>query len=263
MDYMTLIGMALGLGAIGAELHHNEMFGIIFNINAITLIYGGTMGSVCMSYPWSIVRNIPIGLYWTLFPPKHPGPQALIETMVELCRRAQAQGIESLGEYRGKVSHAFLDEAVRLMASGLDPDSVHEKLEEDISLTHQRHMRLAALFNSAGTYSPIFGLLGTLIGVVTVLRNISDPSQMGKSMALAMTASFYGIFSANFLFLPVAVKLRFLAEQETLARELISKGARSILRGDVPLVVAKKLENFLNHQMRKQQKRSGRAEAVA
>lgn len=263
MDYMTVVGMIFGLGAIGAELHHNEMFGIIFNVNAISLIYGGTLGSVCMSYPWSIVRNIPIGLYWMMIPPKLPAPQILIETMVELCRRAQQQGVESLNDFQGKVSHAFLDEAVRLMASGLDAEAVQEKLEDDIALTHQRHMRLAQLFNSAGTYSPIFGLLGTLIGVVTVLRNISDPSQMGASMALAMTASFYGIFSANFLFLPVAVKLRFLAEQETLARDLIAKGSQSILRGDVPLVVAKKLENFLHHQMRKQQKRTGRAEAAA
>lgn len=263
MDYMTLFGMICGLGAIGFELHHNDMFGIIFNVNAISLIYGGTLGSVCMSYPWSIVRNIPLGFYWTMFPPKVPEPQATIETIVEVCRRVQQQGVESLNDFHGKVAHAFLDEALRLMASGLDADVVHEKLEEDISLTHQRHMRLAALFNSAGTYSPIFGLLGTLIGVVTVLRNISDPAQMGSSMALAMTASFYGIFSANFLFLPVAVKLRFLAEQETLSRELISRGVRSVLNGDVPLVVGKKLENFLHHQMRKQQKRSARAEAVA
>ena len=263
MDYMTLLGMVCGLGAIGFELHHNEMFGIIFNVNAISLIYGGTFGSVCMSYTWPTVRNIPLGFYWMMFPPKAPDSQETIETIVELCRRVQQQGVESLNGFHGKVTHAFLDEAIRLMSSGLDPEVVHEKLEEDISLTHQRHMRLAALFNSAGTYSPIFGLLGTLIGVVTVLRNISDPAQMGSSMALAMTASFYGIFSANFLFLPVAVKLRFIAEQETLARELISKGVRSVLRGDVPLVVAKKLENYLNHQMRKQQKRSGRPEAVA
>lgn len=263
MDFMTLLGMFFGLGAIGWELHHSGMFGIIFNLNAISLIYGGTMGSVLMSYQWAVVKHVPKGFYWMLFPPKHPDSQDLIETLVAVCRRAQQQGIESLNDFSGKVQHPFLDEAVRLMASGLEPDAINEKLEDDTSLTHQRHMRLAALFNSAGTYSPIFGLLGTLIGVVTVLRNISDPSQMGTSMALAMTASFYGIFSANFLFLPIAVKLRFIAEQETLARELIAKGAQSILHGDVPLVVSKKLENFLHHEMRKSQKRSARPEAVA
>lgn len=260
---MTLVGIVCGLGAIGFELHHSQMFGIIFNINAISLIYGGTLGSVCMSYPWSVVRHAPKGLYWMIFPPKVPEPQETIETLVELCRQVQQNGAESLHGFKGKVSHPLLDEAVRLLGSGLEADAINEKLEQDTSLTHQRHMRLAALFNSAGTYSPIFGLLGTLIGVVTVLRNISDPAQMGSSMALAMTASFYGIFSANFLFLPVAVKLRFLAEQETLARELISHGVRSALAGDVPLVVAKKLENFLHHEMRKQQKRTARAEAVA
>lgn len=263
MDYMTLLGIFLGLGAVGMELHHNGMFGIIFNINAITLIYGGTFGSVCISYPWAIVRNVPYGFYWVLLPPKLPDSQALIETLGDVCRRAQQQGVESLNEYQGKVSHPFLDEAVRLMASGLDSEMINAKLEDDISRSHQRHMRLAQLFNSAGTYSPIFGLLGTLIGVVTVLRNISDPSQMGTSMALAMTASFYGIFSANFLFLPIAVKLRYLAEQETLIRELISTGVEAILHGDVPLVVSKKLENFLHHEMRKAQKRSARPEAVA
>jgi chemotaxis protein MotA len=117
-------------------------------------------------------------------------------------------------------------------------------------------MQITAIFRSAGTYAPIFGLLGTLIGVVQVLRNLTDPTSMGASMAIAMTASFYGIFSANFLFLPIAAKLNFHSEEELLLKELIAKGVSSLQRGDIPLVVSKKLEAYLSYRLRvKQQAR--------
>ncbi|MBI4425378.1 MAG: MotA/TolQ/ExbB proton channel family protein [Elusimicrobia bacterium] len=259
MDLMTVLGIFFGLGAIGWELHHSDMFKLIFNLNAIILIYGGTTGSVLLSYPWSVVKHVPKAFKWMLLPPANPTPEALMNALSNIASTALQTGPESVMQYSGKVPSPLLEEALRMMAEGLSPDAVMDKLENDISLTRQRHVKLAALFNSAGTYSPIFGLLGTLLGVVAVLRNITDPTQMGTSMALAMTASFYGIFSANFIFLPVAVKLKHHADEEMLSRELIARGVQSILHGDVPAVVTKKLENFLHHQMRRRDRQAAAA----
>ncbi len=100
------------------------------------------------------------------------------------------------------------------------------------------------------TFSPIFGLLGTLIGVVQVLRNLADPSSMGSAMAIAITTTFYGIFAANFIFLPTAIKLGELNENETLRREIVAEGVLSISKGDLPIMVRKKLNAFLISYMR-------------
>ena len=101
-----------------------------------------------------------------------------------------------------------------------------------------------------GAYSPIFGLLGTLIGVVQVLRNLSDPAQMGQSMAIAITTTFYGIFGCNFLFLPIAGKLEGHSANELLIKELIVVGILSIRERVMPALMRQKLERFISEQHR-------------
>jgi len=100
------------------------------------------------------------------------------------------------------------------------------------------------------TLAPIFGLLGTLIGVVQVLRNLSDPSNMGRSMAIAITTTFYGIFAANFVFLPVAIKLNEQTEHEIMGRELVAEGILAIHAGSIPMIVKKRLTAFLSAKER-------------
>jgi len=100
-------------------------------------------------------------------------------------------------------------------------------------------------------YAPIFGLLGTLIGVVQVLKNLTDPESIGSSMAVAITTTFYGIFGANFLFSPAAGKLTALTEQEVLLKEVAIEGILSIQSGDIPTVVARKLHAYLAYRTRK------------
>ena len=111
-------------------------------------------------------------------------------------------------------------------------------------------MQVTNMFRSAGAYSPIFGLLGTLIGVVQVLRNLENPQSMGRSMAIAVTTTFYGIFLANFVFLPMAGKLNYYSENEIITKELIAKGIQSIQEGDAPTLLSKKLEAYLSYKLR-------------
>ena len=137
-----------------------------------------------------------------------------------------------------------------MLVDGLEYDVVKERCERDVSATQQRHDQVSGIFRSAGTYAPIFGLLGTLIGVVQVLRNITNPSAMGSSMAVAMTASFYGIFSANFLFLPIANKLTHYSEEELMAREIITKGILALQQGEAPWLISKRLDAYIDFQLR-------------
>jgi len=264
MDLMTLLGLLFGGGAIYYVLHHGGMLHLILNLEAFILIFGGSLGSVLIAYPWKVLRNVPRAVVMVFVSPRRIDYSLLIQAFVRLSEKVRKEGMESLqAEARG-FPHPFMTDGIQMLLDGLEPDIVKERLEREILLTRQRHMQVTGVFRSAGTFAPIFGLLGTLIGVVQVLRNLTDPSSMGASMAIAMTASFYGIFAANFLFLPMASKLNIHSEEELLTKELIARGIACLQKGDIPLVVFKKLEAYLAYRLRaKQQARLTPARAAA
>lgn len=251
LDLMTVLGTIVGFGAILFVLYENQMIGFLLNPEALILIFGGTFGAIMISYPYVVLKRIPLALKWAIFPPPEVEAPQLVRILVELAEKARKIGPENLKDGTNNFPHPFLHDMVGMLADGLDPATVQEKLQRDIYLTRQRHTQMVNIFRSAGTYAPIFGLLGTLVGVVKVLSNVTDPSKMGASMAIAMTASFYGIFSANFFYLPVAAKVNYHMEQEILAKEIISKGCQAIQAGEVPWVVFKRLETFLAYKQRK------------
>ena len=127
---------------------------------------------------------------------------------------------------------------------------MRENLNKEIHFTRERHEEVGGIFRIMGTYSPVFGLLGTLIGVVQVLKNLSDPKSLGASMAIAVTTTFYGIFGANFIFLPICTKLQVLSERELLLKEVAIEGILALQNGDIPLVVSQKLKAYLAYKIR-------------
>ncbi|MFH1620116.1 MAG: MotA/TolQ/ExbB proton channel family protein [bacterium] len=247
---MTLMGVFCGIGAIVFVLQSGGMLRILLNWEAIVLIFGGTAGSIMISYPWSALRWVASAAWKVIFPPKRAKPAELIASIVALAEKARRQGIDRIQDDIPSLPHPFLADGVKMLLDGLDEDVLRDRLERDIAMTRLRHQQLAGVFQSAGTFAPIFGLLGTLVGVVQVLRNIQDPQMMGSSMAIAMTASFYGIFSANFIFLPVAGKLNYYSEEEMLNREIIAKGTMAIHAGDIPWLVSKKLDAYIATHLR-------------
>ncbi|MBI4061542.1 MAG: MotA/TolQ/ExbB proton channel family protein [Elusimicrobia bacterium] len=261
MDFMTILGAAVGSGVIFFILSTGNMTRFLLNPEAIILIFGGTLGSVLISYPWSVLRHAPGGLMMMLRPPRRPTPQLLIGAFVKLGESALRDGPQSLAASIPGAPHPFLADGLQMLIDGLDAEVMRERFERDILATRQRHLQICGIFRSAGTYAPIFGLLGTLIGVVQVLRNITDPTAMGSSMAVAMTASFYGIFSANFLFLPIATKLNFYSEEEMLNRELIAKGVVALFHGEAPWLISRKLEGYMSYYLRRDGAKKYRAGA--
>ncbi len=250
MDLMTIIGTIVGLGVVIFILVVGEMTKFLLNGEAIILIFGGTLGSVMISFPWSVIRQVPNALKMMIIPPKRPQSIFLIQTFVHLAEKARRHGIESLSADLQGMPHPFMADCLQMVLDGLDKETIEDRCLRDILATRHRHSQIVGIFKSAGVYAPIFGLLGTLIGVVKVLRNITNPSLMGSSMAVAMTASFYGIFAANFFFLPIANKLTFYSEEEVIARELISKGIICLHQGEAPWLISKKLEAYLSFNVR-------------
>lgn len=250
MDLMTLMGILIGGGAVYYVMARGNIVNLLFDANAAILVFGGTLGAALITYPWRIVRVMPRAVLMVFFPPKRMSADEAIKVIVSLSERAKKEGLEKLHEPLSSIQNPFLRDALGMVIDGLESDVVHEKLEKELAIVRRRHHQVASIFRSMGAYSPIFGLLGTLIGVVQVLRNLTDAQSMGASMAIAVTTTFYGVFGANFIFLPIAGKLTIYSDDELILKELIIRGVLAIQKGDVPIVVERKLEAFLAYRLR-------------
>ena len=248
MDFMTLLGWIVGLGAMGWVLGSESTAQFFINTRAMILVFGGTIGATLITYPWMVLKRLPHAVVLFVFPGRRESADSTMKLILELAGRARRTSMESLeGDMRG-AKDQFLANGLKMLADGLPPDIVRVNLEKEIHFTRLRHAEVANVFRNMATYAPIFGLLGTLVGVVEVLLNLTDPRSMGTHMAVAMTATFYGIFGANFLFLPIAGKLQAYSEQELFLKEVMIEGILSIQRQEGPAILSRRLEAYLNRR---------------
>jgi chemotaxis protein MotA len=252
MDLMTFLGYFVGFGTVGYVLISGNSVGLILNVHAIILVFGGTLGSVLLSFPSSILFQASRSLRVFLFPGNRPETTGIIRLLMRLSDKARRQGMESLETDLAAIRMPFLVNGLRMVLDGLPGEMVRSNLIKEIRFSRDRHAQIANVFRSAASYAPIFGLLGTLVGVVQVLTTLNDPKTIGASMAVAMTATFYGIFAANFLFLPVAGKLNVYAQEETFLQELMIEGILSIQQNEVPAMAFRKLQAFAEAHQRDQ-----------
>jgi chemotaxis protein MotA len=253
MDIMTIFGLLLGVGVVYYVMWRGDIVHLLFNSDAFILVFGGTIASTLIAYPFSVLKEIPRAFKLAFFPKNRPSPLKTIEQLVTMCERVRRNGVIALTNDIHNIKNKFFRNAVQMLISGFEVDVVEDTLRKEIIYVEQRHQKVSSVFRMMATVAPIFGLLGTLIGVVQVLKNLTDPKTMGASMAIAVTTTFYGIFGANFLFLPIAVKLSEYSEDEILNMELITEGILSIQKGDVPLLTEKKLEAFLSSKLKEKE----------
>jgi chemotaxis protein MotA len=250
MDWMTPLGYIIGFGTVGYTLIQGQSIGIIFNAHALLLVYGGTLGATLLTYPQNVIMQALRAVRVFLAPGNRPGPGVVVGLIVRLAEKARRQGLDSLDADIPQIEYPFLGAGLRMVLDGLPVEIIRNNLIKEIRFSRDRHAQVANVFRSMASYAPIFGLLGTLVGVVQVLMTLTDPKTIGNSMAVAMTATFYGIFGANFLFLPVAGKLNVYAQEEVFLKELMIEGILAIQGNEVPALVLKKLETFADAHKR-------------
>ncbi len=254
MDLMTILGLLMGAGAVYFVMLQGKIVNLLFNVNAFILVFGGTVAATFITYPFRILKHAPYAIKLVSYPKRFASPKQIVNMIVGLAKKARREGILSLETDIPRLKDRFFADGIRMVIDNLDPEIIRENLEKEIVFVRKRHQQIAGIFRTMGTYAPIFGLLGTLIGVVQVLRNLSNPQTMGASMAIAVTTTFYGIFGTNFIFLPIAGKLNVYTEEELLIKEVIIEGILSIQKGEIPLIVSKKLEAYLSSKLRRKVK---------
>jgi chemotaxis protein MotA len=173
-----------------------------------------------------------------------------IERLVSFANLARREGLLALEEKLEEVADEFEAKGLRMVVDGLPAEQIRNVLETEVNFQLERHTTGKKMVERGSEFAPAFGMLATLMGLVTMLRNMSDPSGIGTGMALALIATFYGSFVANVICIPLACKLGERGKEETMVRMMIIEGVLAIQAGDKPQLVEEKLKSFLSPRER-------------
>lgn len=252
MDLATIIGAVLGLVVVGFTMVHEShgALHLFWNMSAAILISGGLLSAVFISFKMAHVTAL-MGIIKRCFIYPLPAPAAVIERMTEYATLARKEGLLALEEKSKDVKDPFFSKGIMLVVDGYPADSVRQILEVDVEVMKERHTVGKKMMENMAGAAPAFGMVGTLLGLVAMLQNISDPSKIGAGMAVALLATFYGCALANCVFIPLACKLDMRTKEEALIRQLMIQGILAIQSGDKPQVVRERLKAFLSPSQRR------------
>lgn len=246
MDLATLIGQMAAAGMLIWSLWVStggDLF-VYWDTPSAILVIGGaifvTLSSVMLGQFLSVagvVRNV-------VFAKERSLPD-LIAEIVEISELARRNGILALDEVAKNLKDKFLANGIRLVVDGADAAVIEAVLNDELEALDMRHAKGKQVLDLLAKYAPAFGMIGTLVGLVAMLKNMDDPKKIGPGMAVALLTTLYGAIIANQFILPLADKLNLRNERELLANTLIIKGLLSLQAGDNPRVTLAKLASFL------------------
>ncbi|MNO89865.1 Chemotaxis protein PomA [compost metagenome] len=244
MDITTILGIIIGVAALigGFMWEGGELAGLM-QLAAAVIVFGGTFAAVMVSFPLAKLRTVPKALALAFTSSKHDENQ-LIEDIVNMSTIARREGVLALERKSNIHQDAFLREGVQLAVDGTEQGMIKQIMNYEIDAIQNKYDGYAKIFESAGGYAPTMGIIGTVMGLIHVLGSLTEPTALGPSIALAFTATLYGVASANLIFLPIASKLKARGEDEISRMEMMLEGILSIQNGDHPLLVRRKLESF-------------------
>ncbi|MFZ5632114.1 MAG: flagellar motor protein [Bacillota bacterium] len=250
MDLPLVLGFLFALFSLaGGFILDGGHVGALFKYTAAIIVFGGTIGATAISFSLNELKNVPRLFKIALFP-KQQEPSQVIELIVSLADEARREGLLYLENRLDEIDDQFLRKGVQLVVDGTDPDLVRSIMEVELFAIEERHHVGSSIFEAAGGYAPTMGIIGTVMGLVHVLGNMSDPNSLGPAIAVAFMATLYGIASANILWLPLGAKLANLSKKETHLRQLMIEGIVSLQAGYNPILIRERLSAFLNPAIR-------------
>jgi len=245
VDIATIIGIILGLVMM--------VFGVISNGSSIMeylhipsaiITFGGAFASTLTSHT---LQEFVAGIKGFTLALKVPvlNTTQMITSIIELSNVARKEGLLSLEEAAAELDEPFLKKGILLVVDGTDPDLVRGILETELISIEERHKKVIGFWDTVATMGPAWGMIGTLLGLVSMLNNMSDPNSIGPNMAVALITTLYGSMLANWIATPIANKLRVNNAAEMQQKEVMIEGLLSIQAGENPRVIEEKLKSFL------------------
>lgn len=249
MDITTLLGIASGMGLVLLAIAQGGGVGLFINVQAMMITVGGCIGATLINFPLPKVIGVTSVVRKAFFY-KQVSPEKMIKTLVEFTGLARREGLLALEGRLSEMEDTFLQKGIQMAIDGTAMETIRDILNIDLDSLENRHKTGQAILTAMGNYAPAFGMIGTLIGLIQMLRQIDDPSAIGQGMATALITTFYGALMANLIFLPLAGKLKVRSEEEIMNKELIVEGIIGIQSGDNPRIVEERLKAFLSPRLR-------------
>ena len=255
MDLASLIGVIAGVGLVLASILMNSGLDLFINIPSAMIVLGGTLAATLIAFPINEVMKV-MGLFLRVFMVRKSDQYQLIESMVGICNVARKGGVLAIESKLKEVDNDFLKKGLELTVDGKDEATVNALLKREAKQLQNAHKDGWEIFNQMmGAFAPAFGMVGTLIGLIQMLSDLSDVSSVGPKMAIALITTFYGAVVANLIFIPMTVKLKRRSATESLEMTLILEGIGYIRKGVNPRFMQDVLENYLDTYHGKKEKK--------
>jgi len=245
MDIFAALGTIIGVVFIlAAQAMEGGNVTQLLQLTAGMIVLGGTTGAIVGSFPPGDLKIAALALKEVFFPPK-VNFEALISEIVAFATKARKEGVIVLEKEAKNASDLLLTLGLEAVADGADPSLVQGMMENQITQFEEHITKASKVYEAAGAYSPTFGIIGAVLGLIQVMQNLSDPSKLGAGIAVAFVATVYGLFVANLIFIPISTRIKANYQKVFLSKEMMLEGILSIQAGESPALIERKLQSFI------------------
>lgn len=252
MDLGVILGYLSGIGLI--------LFGCVdgggsllnfYSLSSIAVVVGGTLAATVISTPISTLKNVPKHMR-IIFKGSKNDPMKYIDKIIDYAQEARRKGFLALEQKAEGEEDEFLKKCIMLIVDAIEPTMAKEILENDLDCLEERHSKGWAVYEKAASVAPAFGMIGTLMGLINMLKQMGDLSSgnaasgIGSGMSLALITTFYGSILANLILMPMANRLKARHEQEMICKQIIVDGVLAIHAGTNPRHIEEKLKAYVS-----------------
>ncbi len=245
MDFATIAGLFCGFAVIILAIAMGGGAKGFIHIPSMAIVMGGMLCAVLIHFSMNQFLNIFSIIRKTILV-KVLSPAEIIQQMVNFAAISRRDGAMALEEQIRRTDNSFMAKGLQMLVDGQDEEAIRDVMGLEIEYLQERHKNGKKVLEFMGASAPAFGMIGTLIGLVQMLKNLNSPDDIGAGMAVALLTTFYGAFLANLVFIPLAGKLGIYSSAEILAMEMTVEGICTISRGENPTVVREKMQSFVS-----------------
>ena len=243
----TLIGLLIALFGtiVGGFTKGVSPVVLVTNVPAILIVIVGGLGATMASFNMRATSGVFKAIMKAILPPKTPPPADNLTTLVDFANRARREGLLSLESEVAQLEDPFMKRSLQLAIDGNDPEAVADVMRTDIKSMKARHKIGADWCQAYGIFAPTFGIIGAVMGLIATLSHLDEPEKLGAGISAAFVATFWGVFLANGIMLPLSNKLKSMSAEEAQGREMVMEGVLAIQGGQSPRVIEETLLTYL------------------
>ena len=244
-DMLTMIGLLIGAGLLVNGMMSGSSLMIFWDVPSVLITVGGSFAAVLMVYSMEDIKLLG-KLIGQIFSEKKISSVEIVRKFAHVSKKARREGLLSLEDDISDLEDEFMKKGLQMVVDGIEPDTIKDILELEIDEMENRHNNSASIFSAWGVYAPAFGMIGTLIGLIQMLQNLTDISNIASGMGKALITTFYGSLLANLFCIPMAANLKQKSAKEVSLRQLMLEGVLAIQSGVNPRIVEEKLLTYLS-----------------